>query len=296
MDEHDCLSKFGRQSFKGVMMAVMSPLRYPGGKAKKSIRSLIMAHAPQGYSEYREPFVGGGGIYFGISSSKNRWINDMHSGLISFYTQLRDNGTNFISQCRNLVKDIEDPVQLKKQFDNFVNSTHTDPGLKYFFINRTVWMGRVNYKVKSRLYFSNPQGWRIVNTDRLSIASNILSGTNITCGDYRNLLQKPGNSVFIYCDPPYVVNSEMSETDKQYEYNFKLEQHEEFANSVKSSPHMICISYDDHELVRDLFTEQDGFFVHEAQWKYSGSSMATKKIGNELIITNYKVTDEDIFA
>lgn len=284
------------ESFKGVVMNVRSPLRYPGGKTKKSIRSLILSHAPQNYVEYREPFVGGGGIYFGIPTEKTRWINDMHSGLISFYNQLKEDGDGFIKKCRRLIVDIDDIDQIKRQFEKLISDPKADPGLKYYFINRTVWMGRVNYKIKSRLYFSNPQGWKIVYTDRLKEASQVLSNTKITCGSYEILLEAPGDSVFIYCDPPYVVNTEMSATDQQYEHNFTLDQHEQFANAVKKSNHMICISYDDHELVRDLFSKKDGFRIHEAEWKYSGSSMKKKKTGRELIITNYEKADQDIFV
>ena len=44
-------------------MAVPTVFRYPGGKSKTRIQRWICAHKPSGVEEYREPFVGGGGVF-----------------------------------------------------------------------------------------------------------------------------------------------------------------------------------------------------------------------------------------
>ena len=43
------------------MKEVKSPLRYPGGKSKAI--SKILRYLPPDFSEYREPFVGGGSLF-----------------------------------------------------------------------------------------------------------------------------------------------------------------------------------------------------------------------------------------
>lgn len=72
-----------------------SPLRYPGGKSRalKQILPLI----PLNISEYREPFVGGGSVFFAIRSLfhsriKTYWMNDLNYDLACFWQQVRDNG------------------------------------------------------------------------------------------------------------------------------------------------------------------------------------------------------------
>lgn len=41
-----------------------SPLRYPGGKSRALKQ--ILPHVPLNISEFREPFVGGGSVFFAI--------------------------------------------------------------------------------------------------------------------------------------------------------------------------------------------------------------------------------------
>ena len=41
-----------------------SIFRYPGGKSKPAIQKTILKYVPQDIKEYREPFVGGGGIFY----------------------------------------------------------------------------------------------------------------------------------------------------------------------------------------------------------------------------------------
>jgi hypothetical protein len=70
-----------------------------------------------------------------------------------------------------------------------------------------------------------------------------------------------------------------------------MEDHEKFRDAVLASDHKVCISYDDHELVRDLFKESDGFRLYAETWKYSGTGKQVKDDGQELIITNYDADD-----
>ncbi len=76
-----------------------SPLRYPGGKSRalKQILPLI----PVNISEFREPFVGGGSVFFAIQNLfqdriKSCWINDLNYDLYCFWKQVRDNGSNLV--------------------------------------------------------------------------------------------------------------------------------------------------------------------------------------------------------
>lgn len=292
---------------------MISPLRYPGGKSRKSVQEKILRYAPKVIEEYREPFVGGGGIFFALDNEVPpvRWINDINCDLMAVYLALRDNSDEFISKCRSInpEQSWEDKTypkagssgkqynaRLKAAFDQLIKDRENDPAFSYFFVNRTVWGGRVNYDMPSRLYFSNPSGWNITVTNRLQCAADLLKGTIITCGNYKQLLAQPSeyNNVWIYCDPPYVVDTEAISSSKLYKYGFTKQDHIALRDDILDSHHKVCISYDDDPdgMIRELYR---GFYIHELEWTYSGTSSSknaskTKKKGKELLITNYRQT------
>lgn len=278
-----------------------SVFRYPGGKTRKQIQDWIWSHRPEGIQEYREPFVGGGGIFFITPPSIERWINDMHPGLVAVYEALRDRPEEFMAKCNS----IEPPKRgdettgegsrgskgydkrLASVFDEVKLNEDCDQAFRYFFVNRTVFGGRVNYDLPSRLYFSNPEGWHIVANGQLDKAAEHIKGTRITCGDYLPLLEEPGEGVWIYADPPYVVNTNLSRTSQVYQHGFSEQDHRDFAEAVKRCKHNVCISYDDDPdgLIRSLY---DGFAIEEGSWKYAGTTNDKKADGRELLIMNYE--------
>jgi len=290
-----------------------SIFRYPGGKTRKHVQNKILRRMPSKFSEYREGFVGGGGIFFAIPKDRveKRWINDLNHPLVSVYEALRDRPESFIASCKEIepMKDGEPTAlskktssknskqynaRLKSIFEKFVSDKNMDPALRYFFLNRTVWGGRVTYdpKQKSRMYFSNPEGWNTTASDILEQSAKHLEGTRISSESYEVMLSEPGEDVVVYLDPPYVVNSELSRNSQLYELGFDMEDHQKFRDEVMKTSHKVCISYDDHELVRDLFREEDGFFLYTETWKYAGTGKKVKDDGKELIITNYDASDE----
>jgi len=282
--------------------------RYPGGKSKKSVRDKIFARFPSEYSEYRDAMVGGGGIFFAVPQTKKRWINDIDPNLIAVYQALKNRPQEFIEKCREIEgpKDGESltsakpggkPLycaRMKGIFDVFCRgSDNVDPALRYFFIHRTVWAGRVNYDLESRLYFSNPSGWNVVFSDRMEKAAACVNDVKVTCGSYLDVLFAEGDDVLVYLDPPYFVNTELNGNSRLYKYNFEKKDHEELCEAVKQCKHKVVISYDNHPYVSNLYKGSQ-FNHSNTEWTYCGTSSVVsdgqpfeKSVGKELIITNF---------
>jgi DNA adenine methylase len=263
---------------------IQSIFRYPGGKSRRNVRDWIFSYAPA-YREYREPFVGGGGIFFDINRLHNRWINDKDENLIAVYQALKDKPEEFIDKCRSVATySSGDGEHLKAAFDQIAFNENEDKAFRFFFVNRTVWGGRVNYQYKSRVYFSNPEGWSNNITYRLHTAATYLQDVRITCGDYEVLLSEPGENVWVYCDPPYV--KPFKGTSSLYRHDFNHQDHERFAEAVRRSTHKVAVSYEDDPegTVRSLFK---GFDIRETEWTYSGTGTNEKRRGKELLILNY---------
>ena len=226
---------------------------------------------------------------FYISTDKKRWINDLDEDLISVYTSLQKDYLKFINKCKQI------KTNLKQKFEEIIKDKNYEKDIKFYFINRTVWGGRVNYNIPSRLYFSNPSGWNIINSDRLKDASTILQNTKITNSSYENVLFEDGENVLIYIDPPYYINTKLSKTSRLYKHNFEIEDHKKLCEDIKKTKHKIVLSYDDNQFIRKLYKDFNlglglGKKHSRAEsWKYCGTSGAikTKKTGKELIITNF---------
>lgn len=273
-------------------------LRYPGGKSRKSVQQTVLYYAPSDYEEYREVLCGGAGVFFGIDRSVKRWINDKNADVATFYRAVRDRSQRFIADCRAIppAQDGEEQIvtsegvllnkRLHDLFYWLLDDLTVDPALRYFYHNRTSFAGRVMYdrSLVSRLSYSNPKGWNIVATDKLERAAEHLQGVTITCCDFERVMMKAGKGVWIYADPPYVADTEASRSAKLYQHSFTYADHERLARAVRNCGHKVCLSYDDHPLIRRLYK---GMNIHEHAWMYTGSPRQEKKLGRELIITNY---------
>ena len=62
-------------------------LRYPGGKSKAT--KTLSPWYPENFKEYREPFIGGGSVYFHLKPEK-AVISDVHKELTDFYQSIKD--------------------------------------------------------------------------------------------------------------------------------------------------------------------------------------------------------------
>jgi DNA adenine methylase len=282
--------------------------RYPGGKSKSNVAKTILSFFPNEYDEMRDCMVGGGGIFWKIPPNKKRWINDLDTALISVYTAFRDRPQQFIELCRSIPAQskIEEYVpcgpvgkklickRLRDKFNELAWNEDCNQALRYFFLNRTIWMGRVKYDwpegcKRSRVYCSCSEGWNIVNTDKLEKAAALLKDVKITNTSYEVLLNEPGASVVCYLDPPYFKDTQLSRTNKLYTHNFSVDDHAALAANVRRCVHKVVLSYDDNQFIRDLYSWAN---VHSKEWTYCITATTeckdkAKPTGKELIITNF---------
>jgi DNA adenine methylase len=280
------------------------PLRYPGGKARVAKR--LIAFVPP-HTEYREPFLGGGGVFLRKEKARSNWLNDLHPGLCAFWKAVKDHFDAFAALCR-----VQDAHDLRETFRYWTEERRDlmqlagdeqliERAVQYYFINRTVWTGRVVFdpRRKSRLYFSNPDGWG--NLDRklanLALCSQKLQRVRLTCQSFEECLAGATPNTFIYADPPYIRDSLDTPTSKLYEGHFTLGQHERLRDLLEASPAQVMASYDDRRTVRNLYAKSCWRII-PLSWKYCGRYAVTKRDklagrkerkveGRELLIVNY---------
>ena len=271
-----------------------SPLRYPGGKSRALKQ--ILPHVPLNISEFREPFVGGGSVFFCIRSLfqdciKSYWINDLNYDLYCFWKEVRDNAPDLIATLREIRATaidgralFEELTQAKDELNQNQNAlSKFQRAVRFFVLNRITFSGIVD----SGGYSQSAYEKRFTDSsiERVKNISPYLAGTKITNGDYTEALCQEGDKVFIFLDPPYWKATE----SKLYGVRGTLHtafDHAQFAENMRKCPHKWLITYDDSPVIRELFA-----FAEIQEWtlqygmnNYRKTSAAK---GDELFIKNY---------
>lgn len=263
---------------------IKSPLRYPGGKSKalKQIAPLVPY-----FNEYREPFVGGGSLYFYLKQEfpfKQYWINDLYLELYAFWTNARDNNLELINIVRQWKDNYKDGKELFTYLRKNINEFDLlNKAAAFFVFNRITFSGTT----ESGGYSDQAFHLRFTESsiDRLGAVENILSNTIITNYDYLDLIEQPGTEVFIFLDPPYHSATKSSLYGKNGNLHKGFD-HERFANDMRNCGHKWLITYDDTPYIRSLFP-----FANIFSWDLKYGMRNVNKNGNpkgqELFISNY---------
>ena len=271
-----------------------SPLRYPGGKSRalKQILPLI----PANIEEYREPFVGGGSVFFAVRSLfgsriRSYWINDLNYDLYCFWKQTRDNGealADALEEKRAAAKDGRALFAELSQMRDALSRDQSmlgefDRAARYFILNRITFSGVVDSGGYSQYAFE--RRFTASSIERVRKISRWLQGAVITHADYAEAVCAEGEGTFLFLDPPYWKAT----ASKLYGARGALHtgfDHARFAETMRRSSHRWLITYDDSAVVRGLFgfAEIQEWTLQYGMNNYRQDGAAK---GAELFIKNY---------
>ncbi|MGD0451710.1 MAG: DNA adenine methylase [Candidatus Bathyarchaeia archaeon] len=268
------------------MTAITSPLRYPGGKARaiKKILPLI----PHGFTEYREPFLGGGSVFVAFKHQNPQLkckLNDLNQDVYCFWKTLQNDPVSLINAITRIKNGCQDGRALYSKLVNSNASGVFGRALRFYVLNRTTYSGTTDSggysaeSFKKRFTMSKIEGlWPL---------AKLLNNVSITNQSYENLLFEEGKNVFIFLDPPYWKARNFPLYGKKGNLN-KFFDHQDFAEKIKKCKHTWLITCDDSELIHELFS-----FAYIYPWKMKYNGMHKKKAieGEELFITNYEPED-----
>jgi DNA adenine methylase len=263
---------------------IKSPLRYPGGKSRAVG---IMSKLIPDFKEYREPFLGGGSLFVYLKQKfpiNIYWINDIYTPLYNFWNESKNNLDSMLNIVNEWKAKFEQGKELHLYLQNNIekfDSLHS--AAAFFVFNRITFSGTTESGGYSDASFHGR--FTESSIDRVKFLSKILNDTNITNLDYREIVEQPGDNVFIYLDPPYYSATKSALYGKNGNLHKSFD-HQRFADIMKNCKHRWLITYDDSEFVKDLFS-----FANIFEWdlKY-GMRNVTKNSnqnGKELFISNY---------
>lgn len=242
----------------------LSPLRYPGGKAKlyPHFHDVLAKHGLREGATYVEPYAGGAGAAINLLLTgvvRRIVINDLDRAVHAFWYAAVHHG----DELQKLLTAV--PVTIdewRRQKDIMNNASEADPvelGFSMLFLNRTNRSGVINagpigglrqtgdYRIDARFNRSRL-------TEQLRLIKAYAPMITVHNLDGRDLIEHyAGHSqAFIYADPPY-----FNKAGSLYLNSFEHDDHEALAECLNSHRDARWIlTYDDVPEVHRLYSQR----------------------------------------
>jgi DNA adenine methylase len=274
-------------------------LKWAGGKTQ--LLSVLNRHIPSTFNRYFEPFLGGGAMFFYLSSKKtgfNSCLSDINEDLINTYRVVKDKVEELITKLKDHEREYrKSPKEYYYKLRSNVKPSLTDveKAARFITLNRTCYNGL--YRVNTKGLFNVPMGRYknpvICDSNNLYDVSVALQDSNATIqvSDYKKiLLERATEDDFIYLDPPYSPVSDTAYFTRYTHTGFTNRDQEELADVFRILTDRKCkvlLSNSDTHFVRNLYRDFDKY-TKEVNVIRAINSIGSKRVGHkELLIRNY---------
>lgn len=269
-------------------------VRWAGGKSW--LCSRIERYLPNCFSDYYEPFLGGGAIYFYLASlgllKHNIFLSDLNEDLVQAYLDIRDKCSTLIDSLKAISPSESEYYRIRDLYNCGMNKQ--SQGLFFIYLNRVGFNGiyRVNKKGKYNVPYGcgrvaiSPDYERLLKED-----SKVLQKASIEHHNFEYLLNpefhfRPHSLVFI--DPPYTVshnnngfiayNKKLFSIDSQIKLRVLLDK-------INREESFFIMTNAKHKIIQEIF---DGyFFFEEFRTSVIGGKGAKRGVTSEYIVTNF---------
>ena len=260
-------------------------LRWAGGKSW-FIDHLEELLAGQNFTNYYEPFLGGGSIFLSIDvTDATATLSDANRELIDTYIAIRDNVEEVIKFFATYENTSDFYYRLREKEPN-------DPferAARFIYLNHTSYNGlyRVNRKGKYNVPFGNRKS-DTIDIEEIRKASQALAGVNLISGDFENRGDVIQEGTLVFLDPPYTV----SHNDNGFiQYNqsiFSIEDQERLAQYIQfimERGAYFILTNAAHNAIREIFADCGHSMLVERQ-SLIGGKKAKRGLTSELVFTN----------
>lgn len=285
----------GRVLVSPSVMRSASPLRYPGGKGSlaRFLTDLLDANDLRGCA-YFEPFAGGAGAALNLLCRdvvERVHINDADPRVYAFWSAVLRENDRFVGRIQSVRLDILEWHRQNAVCANPAGHSIFDVGFAAFYMNRCNRSGVMKGAGPIGGYKQEGE-WRLdvrfsreTLVERVAALGALRERILVTGLDAIEFLKQSLPSglgrakVFVYADPPYVVNGK-----RLYLNAYSAKDHAAFAAYLgRQSVLPWLVSYDDALLVRELYAE---YQMSALPIRYS---LQHKRAAQELLIAPHRV-------
>src|SRR5467141_4809092 len=241
-------------------------VKWAGGKT--SLLPHLFPHVPLRISNYFEPFLGGGALFFGMCwrmTSFNAHLSDTNSELVNAYNVIKESPEELIRLLSSIQREYDSEGDKSAYFYRKRKWRPTDPldsAARLIFLNKTCYNGlyRVNSKGEFNVPFGRYEKPRIINSESIRSASHALAVTKaeLRTTGYKDALASCRAGDLVYLDPPYQPPSRTSSFTDYTPDGFSEKDQEELAEEFGKLVDRGCtvlLSNSETELTRGLYRE-----------------------------------------
>lgn len=264
-------------------------LKWAGGKSKLILQ--YISYLPQKFTNYYEPFLGGGAFFFYLYNNyslNSVFLSDINSELINTYLCIKHDVEAVISLLQ------QHQQNHNQDYYYYMRSSPTENSVeraaRLIYLNKTCFNGL--YRENSKGEFNVPMGRyknpQICNPDLLRTVAKALQLAQIEVKPFETVLNYAiSYEDFVYFDPPYYPLNETS--------NFTAYSRDAFNQDDQIKLKDVCVelakrkvkvlqSNSDCPFIRELYRD---FKIYEIKASRAINSKANKrgKI-SEVLITN----------
>jgi DNA adenine methylase len=287
-------------------------LKWAGGK--QQILTDVLQLFPREIEDYYEPFVGGGSVLLGLLSSDIKvhgkvYVSDVNANLISVYQHVQQNPEELIKELQKIIekyndcrdgnivkrkpKDIEEAITSQESYYYWIRYQYNSikiPSLlssvMFIFLNKTCFRG---------LYREGPNGFNvpygnyknpgIMVRDHIMEISKLIKDVIFTVASFEEILNKPKSGDFLYLDPPYAPETDISFVGYTSD-GFNIQKHMQLftiCHELNRRCIQFLMSNADVKLVRD---NMNVYTINVIICKRAINSKKPDSKANELLIVN----------
>ena len=246
-------------------MRYLSPLRYPGGKARLApfFTRLIRAQVPAP-SHYAEPYAGGAGAGLRLltdSAVDHIHLNDINAGIAAFWRTITT--TDGAKALCELINDTPVTIDQWHHQRSIYQDGQTDDltlGFATFYLNRTNRSGILDarpiggldqtgkWKIDAR--YNKPA--LIERVKHVATLGHRIHVTQLDGLDFLTTMEIYATDVLVYADPPYVEQG-----GSLYLNAFNANDHQALADKLLTATYPWLLTYDDQEIIwADLYSSE----------------------------------------
>jgi DNA adenine methylase len=264
------LSKHSYPLEQGIDAKSYPPVSYPflkwaGGKTQ--ILSELEKFIPSEFTRYIEPFLGGGALFFHLTTKKNirriAYLSDINEELITTYKVVKDDVERLIDLLKEHQKDYDkNPKEFYYELRSSVPPADIEIAARMITLNKTCYNGL--YRVNKKGIFNVPIGRYknplICNSNNLKNVSLALrySKAIIQPSGYKHmLLENAREEDFVYLDPPFDPPSITSSFTSYTNSGFTKTDQKELGDIFRELSEKKCkvlLSNSDTVFIRELYS------------------------------------------